>query len=395
VNNGTLSGVTRPGPTARVWNQQPVVSFLGDSITVNGGTKTVIGTFNGTGQCWQQWASMLSGGRFFVGSVIGGGSLTTLRIQQQHLNTIVNDAIEARRFGIRVGYCVVLAGTNDAGNSIEFGQTKQAFNRIFDTLVAAGIEPILCTLTPRSGAIAYQRINSFLRYTAMTRGWKLIDFAIAPTLAHNNDGTWLSGLSDDAVHPNEAGAKAMGQVVADTFNEWGILGRGLPWITNANADGLNLVSTTNSLLITDTNADGTPDGWTLTGAGATSALAASATPGLGNRMTVTRASASTTQLSTSFNSTGDNLYVATMRCESTVAGTTPSVQFGAMATASRRYTFTTGVDVPAGSVLTGLVYHPTTYSTQSGVTISAGDGTVARITQPTIYNLTAARSIGH
>lgn len=392
MNNGTLSGVSRPGPRSPIWDQQPVVAFLGDSITINGGTKTVTGTFNGTGQCWQQWASMLSGGRFFVGTISGAGSMTTLRLQQQYLKQIL---IDARDPFVRTGYCVVLAGTNDAGNSIEFAQTKWAFNKIFDTLLAAGIEPILCTLTPRSGAIAYQRINSWLRYTAMTRGWKLIDFATAPTLAHNNNGQWLSGLSDDNIHPNEAGAKAMGQFVADRFLEWGILGRGLPWITNANADGLNLVSTTNSLLITDTNADGTPDGWTLTGTGATSALAAAASPGLGNRMSVTRASASTSSLSTSFNSTGNNLYVAAMRCESTVAGTSPSVQFGAMATATRRYTFTATTDVPAGCVLTGLVYHPVTYSTQAGVTISAGDGTVARITQPTIYNLHTARTVGH
>ena len=359
----------------------PMVAFLGDSISnPAGSTKTGTGSVQFGAKCWQIWASMLSGGKFLVGHIGGAGGATTATVVSTWLPALIAEATPV----IAPKACVVLIGTNDAGTAVAFATTKANLISIWTGLSAAGIEPILCTLTPRSGAVAYQQINAFIRWYAAANGHKLIDFAQAPTLCHNNDGTWLSGLASDGIHPTDLGAKAMGQIVADKFAEWGMLTSG-PWLTPAQADGMNTISATNSLMMTDTGADGVPDSWALTGSGGTSALA-SAT--IGNKATVTRAAATTTLLSTGVTIPA-NVYVAVgMRISATVAGVSPEVEFRALSCNPKWFTFKATCDVPEGCVLTGIVLVTSSNPAISGVSINAGDGSVAVFSQPTIYDLT-------
>lgn len=386
MNNGLIPGMAPalPGASPFVRPQIPVVDFIGDSITINGGTKTRTGPVSFTSAAWMQWASMQAQGKFLVGRVDGLAGITTEMLYSRYLPRALNDPSP-----IKAGYCVVLIGTNDSGAGYLWRYTE-TMKKIVAALIANGVEPILCTLTPRSSN-SRQPQSNWIRHYAQQNGLKCIDFAVDPTLTHADSGNWLAGLSDDNVHPNAVGAKAMGSVVYNAFNAWGIL-RNNPPFSAQNSDSFSLVSPTNALMVTDTNADGVPDGWSLTGSGATSSLAASPY-GVGQEMTVTAAAAATTIETGSRPCTPGAFISFATRFQVTTAGTTPSVILRAYKHGTAyNYEFTATVDVPAGYVLAGMLEIPTGLASNVSyvsAAITPGDGTVVKVSQPTIYDLRA------
>lgn len=397
MNTGLLAGLpasTRaPGSIARL--QPPVVDFIGDSITALGisaspSVKLRTGPVSYTGQAWYAWASMQARGGFIIGRVDGRSGATSSDLVSRYMADLLGDPSS-----IKAGYCCILIGTND---TMTVHQTKENIRRLVELLIAEGIEPILCTITPRSSYQGEKR-SAWIRLYAQQNGLKCVDFAVDSRLTHNNTGAWLSGYSDDGVHPNHVGAKAMGEVLYEHFRDWGML-RNKPPLVMRNGDGDSLISAVNALLATDTNADGVPDNWTLTGAGATSSLAAMSPPnGLGNEMTVTRASASTTIRSNGRATLPSSLCAFAVRVQTTVAGTSPSVTIRPFeqGTATNMVDFTTSQDIPAGYILAGLIdgvpgtgSPSANFLAYSSALITAGDGTVVKLSQPTIYDLGAA-----
>lgn len=385
MNEGLIPGLDRgerpPPPFPPPF---PMVAFIGDSIVNNMGAKTSVGTWSGAGAAWSQWAQLYAGGRFLVGAQIGYPGATSSVVRQYVLPQLLADV--RAPMSVKPGYCVVLAGTNDG---TIFADTRAALTGIYDTLTAEGIIPILCTLTPRvSIGVGHQRINSWIRWYGATNGLHVIDFAAASTLNDPSSGAWLSGLTGDGLHPNSAGAKAMGQVMATAFAGWDML-NWVPPFSQINADPNNLISTTNALLVTDTNSDGTPDGWTASlGTGGTSALASAAAPGLGNTMTVTRGTATCIQASPGLTWATGALLAMAVRLEVTVAGTSPDAMY-AFLYGGFPYAWSTSLDVPAGSVMCALVRPPSGSTLAGRVMISGGDGTAVKVTQPSAISLTA------
>jgi len=371
-----------------------IIDIIGDSHTANGLTATPprlrTGPAQFTGKAWYVWASMQAQGRIVIGRVDGRAGAVTTDLATQYLGDLLRDPSR-----LKAGYCLIAIGTNSGAVS-QLRQNAELIRIMTDRLLAAGVEPIIATTPPRTSFQTW-KFNTFVRLFCDQNGLKCVEFAQDPRMTDPSTGAWISGYSDDNVHANDVGAKAMGSVLYDHFNRWGMLTHS-PTLTMINGESDTLTSPANALLMTDTNADGVPDGWTLTGAGATSALAAiSSSVGLGNEMTVTRASASTTIKTTGRTVLPSSLVVSSVRVQTVMAGTTPSVTIRLLEqNTTPLLDFTTTQDIPAGYVLTN--YNEVAGGAPAGAPmtvyasalITAGDGTVVKLSQPTIYDLDAA-----
>ncbi|WP_433703647.1 GDSL-type esterase/lipase family protein [Prescottella equi] len=113
--------------------------------------------------------------------------------------------------------CVILLGTNNTNQAAPtIPDTMSAYeNGIIKPLIAAGIEPIVCTIPPRTGTrvtepATYRRQgqwNAFLRSIANRYRLRLVDIYAA--LVDPATGDYAAGLSGDGVHPNKAGYRVM------------------------------------------------------------------------------------------------------------------------------------------------------------------------------------------
>jgi hypothetical protein len=208
-------------------------------------------------------------------------------------------------------FCVVIVSTTIAN-----------YKSILDTLRAAGVIPIVTTLTPRTGPPTNLRaLNVWLRNYANAHGLPFAD-AFAAVVDTTTTGTYLAAnTSDGGGHPSVAGAKLIGQTIANAVTTF--LTKTAPLAVNnlvVAGDTIDRwgVSTNNSLLLTDTNADGTPDGYNVPGSG-TCDLATSS-PTLGKYATLTRAASDVAiRLSTALSgfNNGDQCWLA-FECYSTV-----------------------------------------------------------------------------
>lgn len=389
MNFGIISGLDRgdppeiqPPPPAF-----PSFSALGDSITSLAGARSNFDTINAGG--WPGWASGLAGGEILVASVYGEASKTSQEIRTRVLPLFLNDVRSGR--GIKPGYCVVLAGTNDPG-AISFESTKQALEAIWKAIKDEGIIPILCTLTPRTGAngTGYQKINSFIRLYGAANRLRVVDFATAPTLTDNSTGAWITGLSGDGLHPNGAGAKAMGAVLAAYFRKWDMCGW-IPPLTQANADANNLYGTNGLMINYSATAPygDVPTGFSMSGTGASISLAPATSPALGNTATLTKGSGDLAFFFPSITWAANNVVAFAMRAEVTVAGVSPQITL-AMLYGGIPFAWT-GIDqdMPAGSVFTGICRFGTGASLGGRVIITGGTGTIVKVSQITAVNLTA------
>ncbi|GAA1823639.1 SGNH/GDSL hydrolase family protein [Agromyces salentinus] len=110
---------------------------------------------------------------------------------------------------------VVLAGTNDVAFGVPFAETTSNLERIVDT---AGITEVVVVSIPPidadpDGADAF---NDRLEAVARDRGWRFVDGSAG---LRTGDGTFREGMSSDGLHPSEAGAKVLGEAIAEELGE--------------------------------------------------------------------------------------------------------------------------------------------------------------------------------
>ncbi|MBM4587586.1 hypothetical protein GS507_05180 [Rhodococcus hoagii] len=120
--------------------------------------------------------------------------------------------------------CVILLGTNNTNQATPtIAETMAAYeNRIIKPLIAAGIEPIVCTIPPRTAArtaepSTYRRQaqwNAYVRSIANRYRLRLVDIYAA--LVDPATGDYAAGLSGDGVHPNKAGYRVMADAFVQT-----------------------------------------------------------------------------------------------------------------------------------------------------------------------------------
>lgn len=191
----------------RAFRRGPLTIFAGDSITQNLNTLT-----NPAQPLYgESWATMLplrSGQRILFGRNAG---ITNNTVQDLALR------IDTDVIAYAPDRCVVLIGTNNMNQATPtLAQTMVDYRtRIIDPLIAAGIEPIVCTIPPRTGSrtsepVTYRntlRWNAFLRALANELRLTLVDTYAA--VVDPATGDFKAGLSGDGVHPSKAGYTAM------------------------------------------------------------------------------------------------------------------------------------------------------------------------------------------
>jgi len=194
--------------------RRSTLHVLGDSISANG---LIVGSSSGFAVAsavnpWF-WAHMLSGARLRIGTIAATGGYTTQQIKDTHLPTI----LALVQPGERVA---VLAGTNDGWDGAAGdAATRANMASMWAQIAAKGAVPVLCTVPPvdaDTGAALGWRVtyNAWVARQARANGWPFLDFFGAlsdPATA----GDYKAGFGVDGIHPAGAGAKVMGQLVAD------------------------------------------------------------------------------------------------------------------------------------------------------------------------------------
>jgi lysophospholipase L1-like esterase len=108
---------------------------------------------------------------------------------------------------------VVMAGTNDVLQGIPWEQSAANIEAVVE---AVGVDRVvLCTIVPLASDLAGEAdFNAHLAELADEHGWQLVDSAAA---VRAPDGQWLPGLSEDGIHPTDAGAALLGTAIHDAL----------------------------------------------------------------------------------------------------------------------------------------------------------------------------------
>lgn len=158
---------------------------------------------------------------------------------------------------------LIMEGANDAADAVSTAQHYANLSAIIDNLIGRGITPALLATSPKDGSeatiTAYHAAEHAL---AMDRNVSIFD----PWLDNVDtaDGGWVSGHTSDGTHPVDAQAMVAAANLAAQ-----VLGTDPtpPFAPRSNAAGVAgyCLAGGNCFMLTDTNADGAPDGWSLIG----------------------------------------------------------------------------------------------------------------------------------
>lgn len=193
----------------------------------------------------------------------GGIWLSSIKFNPGFTSEALLDAVSQITSLSPLPHVVVLqCGTNDALANVSVATFAANFDAICAAIEAVGCRVMLSTVPPLTGTYN-QRARAYSNY--IKRKAAMGRYPIIPLYESVVDpatGTWLTANdSGDGVHPSNAGNRLFGRAVADTFSDF-FPGGAVNILADANTGGLNLVS--NGWLLTDSNADGIADGWSIT-----------------------------------------------------------------------------------------------------------------------------------
>lgn len=187
----------------------PRVAFLGDSIT--------------DGWRLEEYFP----GNDFVNRGISG------QITGQMLGRFKQDVIDVGADAV-----VILAGTNDIGRGVPQSTTEDNLMMIFDLADKHRIKVIVCTLLPVSDYakdrgtrfIQTERrppdrinaLNAWLKIAARNRKYRLVDYHLVMS---DDAGMLKKEYSDDGLHPNATGYRAMAPHVISAIRDVVKLGK--------------------------------------------------------------------------------------------------------------------------------------------------------------------------
>jgi lysophospholipase L1-like esterase len=305
-------------------------------------------------------------------------------------------------------WCIVLAGTNDAGNGVTAATYATNMVAIATALRAAGIRPVFVTVPPQPNVTVQPSTTRRLlvsRYNAWLRAWcprnavPLID--VNPAVMDTTNGAWLAAFdSGDGIHPTTTGYQALGNVIGSVMGE--LLA---PWappfpLHQVAADNANLVP--NALFLLDANSDGSPDSWNKSGTGVASIVAAPGAPVVGNALRFQGSDGTFTQIGCNFPAgcwaPGDRIaFCGRFRhvgVATSGSGTINCAFTGGSPTQTVRGVTSYAID--SGGWRTFYLEHITpTGSTTGGMTLTAqGVGIDIQAAQLGAYNLTALGLVG-
>ena len=250
LSTDALGNVT--GLMGIAMQQNRTIAFCGDSITALAGLQAGNPNFQGRGfWCWGQ---SLSGHKLRALVNTGVPGTTTAQILSQIPTALA----------YQPGYLHYLGGTNDVGNSVSLATTQANILSALSLCKAAGVLFVIGTIPPRQSYTAGQQlagdqINAWIKTLPyMYQGVQVIDYYA--TLATQQNGIYVTGYSyDNAVHPSQLGAYAMGTAYAAWANG---LNLPPPTLTSSDVDGTNYL--TNGRMTAGGVGSGTgnaPTGW--------------------------------------------------------------------------------------------------------------------------------------
>lgn len=376
------------------------IMAIGDSITANGWSSGSPGVAS-SAQAWLMWAVLYSQGGLTLTAPYNASpaqatsGFTTAQMLATHLPVVTAH---------KPALCAVLGGANDIVGAVPLQTTFYNLTAIYQGLLSAGVLPVLCTMTPRTGPPAsVTSINTWIKRYARANGLPLVD-TFQSVVDTTTSGTFQAGLTiDGGGHPNSAGAKLMGQTFWNAIKNY--MGQeGIAPLAGFNlkvaSDTVDILGalTQNSLFLLDTNADGVPNGWILGGGGGgTGSIASAATSGVGNYWKITRGTTdSLGKVSGNMTAAADSdrIQVVT-ECISTVEATSGAADvLVTNADGTKSFAGLTGwaTDIPAGSVLSQEFFWRTGSSMVPYIQANAKTtaSTLVGIARSAIYNLTAA-----
>jgi lysophospholipase L1-like esterase len=257
-SSSSKGGLTLNALRAMRYSGNRVVA-MGDSITSANGSSGS----NQIANTHQNFAFFNSGGRLRWGGVAGAaGGYTIEQIRDAFVSQVI-------AYSPQIAACIVLAGTNNVGNTGTFNlaTSMTALNQIYTSLMAAGIRPIACTIPPRGDNSTVNglvdKFNAAVRLNALTLGLDLIDYH--KVLTDPATGVYKGGYClADNIHPSYLGHKKMGEYAASALaSKFPAL---LPYLVEHPVDATDALAA-KGLFLTDTNADGVANNWSLIGGG--------------------------------------------------------------------------------------------------------------------------------
>lgn len=213
-----------------------------------------------------------SGGRMFAAA---NGSVGGLRLDQIAAN------IKSNGFSPLAQVVAIFEGTNDASQGVSNEAHIAGLAECVSLVINSGRIPLVTLASPNDKDYS-DTSNGFALREKIFCERNGIPFYDPWARWVDTDGTWVAGASGDGIHPynvvyNGAGVDMWAAVQAASFPVW------LP----RRSAGEGLLQS-NVLQLTDTNADGLPDGWTaLTFTSPTYALSNYAFPARGKKCSAT------------------------------------------------------------------------------------------------------------
>lgn len=251
------------------------VGVLGDSIVSNGYGNNMFQLSGG--RSFMQWASMYSGGAFFVSNAAGIAGYRTDQIEDvilpRFLSGIaggVNPAWGQSAF-IKPAHVYMEMATNDIsqlgqvdGRGVTITHASIIANvlSIANKLLAIGCTPILHCVIPRGDNLSNVLLhNGAVKALGAKMGVPVFDaFEVmadpdTPGFMKAGYNAILSGGAADNVHPGSVGANAWGKALASFMMRLVASRIGAVCVPDSGS------SWANGLMQTDATADGLPDGW--------------------------------------------------------------------------------------------------------------------------------------
>lgn len=117
---------------------------------------------------------------------------------------------------------ILFAGTNDVSNGVSAGVTFGYLQSYASLLTQAGCQVGVVTMLSRTGEdTAKNALNPLIRAGASVGGYFVVDAASVVLLGA--DGAYAGGdFNLDGVHPNQTGQNALGSVISNAVNAYGI-----------------------------------------------------------------------------------------------------------------------------------------------------------------------------
>jgi lysophospholipase L1-like esterase len=356
------------------------VVFLGDSITQSSALNESAGVA-GSVAGYPFYAQAFGGGKIIHARNAGSGGETTAQM-------LARFDTDVTPYTPRV--VSILAGTNDIRNDVPLATFQANIAALVAETLAIGAKPILGTITPTNTSGHQQRVNlwnQWLRRYAAANGVGMVDyFSLLVNPATGNYAA--SAGTADGLHPGEAGYRLMGQAFANAVTS--AMPPHVPPLVQTQADTQQILGT-NSLFLTDSNADGTPDGWDVWSGltGVTRSLVSTDAAAPGKAMKVVLAAAPglfevRRQITTGF-SVGDRLSLAALISSNGGVNVQFRIQFTGASSNGWIANFT-------GTITRGLTFREFTVPASTTAVIlslitAAGTGE-ASVEQVSLYNLT-------